>query len=556
MATGSNDLSSDHEHAVLDVLTNPKRLRALRRYRVITTPQAVLDRIARLAGRLTDAPIALLTLLGEEKQVILAGAGTDREALPAKPSVCRYTIASNEPVVVEDLSSDRRFADEYYVTGELHLRFYAGAPLTTSDGHRIGTLCVYDRESRTPRRDLSDDLEDLAETAMHVLEEGQYSLSDEPELTQTVLDHLPGIFYVVGRDGAMKRWNARFEDVTGYGPDELKGREALSFFEGEDRDRVEAAIREVFDDGATQVEASLIPRSGSPVPMIFTGVKTHVRGEPRLVGMGVDISAQKEKERELTEAKEDAEAARREATRQRKRAEEASASKSRFLAGVAHDLKTPVSAIRGYAQMLSRRLEGDPQAFVDRIDRAAKQITEMSDSLTEIARLQAGAIDVEPEPVDVACLLRGVHADLGAGEADPTFRLDLREGAPPARGHAGMLKRAVTNLAENALTYSGREDRVTLRLVVDARAQGDDAGPEHPHVVVEVEDTGPGIDPDFQERMFEPFARNAPETDGTGLGLAVSRELVEAMGGRLDVDSAPGEGTTVRITLPAGSGSG
>jgi PAS domain S-box-containing protein len=459
-------------------------------------------------------------------------------------------------MVVEDLSEDPRFADEYYVTGDLHLRFYAGAPLSTSDGYRIGTLCIYDREPRSPRADLLDDLEDLAGTAMDLLEQGQYSLSDQPQLTQTVLDHLPGIFYVVGPTGRMKRWNSTFEEVSGYVPQELDDRPALSFFAGEDRDRIERAIDRVFEIGSVQVEATFVPKSGEPVPMIFTGVQTRIGGEPRLVGMGVDISEQKRKEKQLKAAKESAEAARREADRQRERAETASASKSRFLAGVAHDLKTPVSTIRSYAQVLARRLEGEVAEFARGIDEAAAQVGEMGTSLTEIARLRGGTIDLDLDRVDTAGLLQEVHADLvpKAEAAEIDFRLDLPEASRPVWAHRGMLKRALVNLADNALTYSRAGDAAILRAV--GGTADDPAGDGSQAVHLEIEDTGPGIDPDVQDELFQPFVRNAPDTDGTGLGLAVAEELVEAMEGQIEMESTPGEGTRFRIVLPAARAAG
>jgi signal transduction histidine kinase len=272
--------------------------------------------------------------------------------------------------------------------------------------------------------------------------------------------------------------------------------------------------------------------------------------------MGVDISEQKRKEKQLKEAKESAEAARREADRQRERAETASASKSRFLAGVAHDLKTPVSTIRSYAQVLARRLEGEVAAFARGIDEAAAQVGEMGTSLTEIARLRGGTIDLDLDRIDTAELLSEVHADLvpKAEAAEIDFRLDLPDASMPVWAHRGMLKRAVVNLADNALTYSRAGDAATLRAVVGAAE--DPAGDGSQAVHLEIEDTGPGIDPDVQDELFQPFVRNAPDTDGTGLGLAVAEELVEAMEGHIEMESTPGEGTRFRIVLPAARAAG
>jgi PAS domain S-box-containing protein len=529
----------------LDALTNPERLRALRRYDVIGTPQEDLDRLTRLAARLYDAPIALLTLLGDERQLFISAQGTDLDEAPARPSVCRATIATSGPMVVENLADDERFADQYYVTGDLHLRFYAGAPLTTLDGHRIGTLCVYDVEPRTPDPELLGHLQDLADMGMEALERDQFSIGVPSELSQTVLDHLPGIFYVVDDDGRLRRWNARFQEVSGYTDDALEGRPAVSFFRGDDRETVEAAVREVFEEGSVTVEADFTTAQGASVPMLFTGVRTRIGGETRLVGMGVDISERKAYERQLKEAKEAAEAARREAERQGRRAEEASASKSRFLAGVAHDLKSPVSAVSGFAEILSQKLSGAEAEHAQRIQRAARQINAMAESLTELARLEQGELDLEVGPVDVPALVEQVLEDHRARIEQVGADVRAAVEAPArARANESALRRCVANLLENALTYAGAGEDIVLR------ARPNDA-PDDDAVLLTVEDSGPGIDPDFMDRLFEPFARNAPDTDGTGLGLAVTAELVRAMDGTIDVDSEPGRGTAFQIRLPA-----
>jgi signal transduction histidine kinase len=261
--------------------------------------------------------------------------------------------------------------------------------------------------------------------------------------------------------------------------------------------------------------------------------------------MGVDISERKAYERQLKEAKEAAEAARREAERQGRRAEEASASKSRFLAGVAHDLKSPVSAVSGFAEILSQKLSGAEAEHAQRIQRAARQINAMAESLTELARLEQGELDLEVGPVDVPALVEQVLEDHRARIEQVGADVRAAVEAPArARANESALRRCVANLLENALTYAGAGEDIVLR------ARPNDA-PDDDAVLLTVEDSGPGIDPDFMDRLFEPFARNAPDTDGTGLGLAVTAELVRAMDGTIDVDSEPGRGTAFQIRLPA-----
>jgi PAS domain S-box-containing protein len=519
-----------------DILTNPERLRALRRYKVIGTPQAHLDRFTRLVTQLYEAPIGLLTLLGDERQHFVAKKGTDLDGVPARPAVCRATVAKGEPLVVENLAADPRFSGAYYVTGDLDLRFYAGAPMTTSDGHPIGTLCVYDTRPRSPDPTLKTHLRDLADMAMEALERDQFAYGDQPELNQTVLDHLPGIFYVLGPDGRLRKWNSRFEALSGLSADEVEGRPGTDFFRGDDRARVEAAIEQGFEAGSVTVEANFAGKSDEETPMLLTGVRTRLRGEPRLVGMGIDISERRQRERELRAAKEEAE-------RLRRRAEEASRSKSYFLRGVAHDLRAPISSVELTAAALTETLGGENAERAWRIRRALKQVEEMADMLTELARLDSGELDLEKAPVAVGPLVEAVADDLRPAAREGDIELVVEAEAVWGRAHESSLRRALLNLGENAVAYSAAGDTVTLRAHIASST------PET--VVLAVDDTGPGIDPDFQDRLFDPFARDAPDTEGSGLGLTVTKELVEAMDGTIDVESTLGDGTTIRIHLPA-----
>lgn len=529
--------------SALTVLTNRERLDALKRHRVIGTSQKHLDRLPRLASRLYEAPIALLTLLGDEKQRFISAVGTDLDGVPARPSVCRYTVATGRPLVVEDLSEDDRFADEYYVTGDLHLRFYAGAPMETSDGHRIGTLCVYDVEPRSPAPGLKTHLQDLADMAIEALERDQFSLGDEPYLSQTVLDHLPGIFYVTDTDGRLRRWNARFASVAGYDDEELDGRPGPSFFPESERPRIRSAVETVFESGSVTVEAPFLTKDGETIPMILTGVRMEVHGKARLVGMGVDISERKQRERQLQEAKDAAEAAREEAERARQRAEKASRSKSQFLRGVAHDLKTPITAIEMSATVLAETLDDDEADRARRIGLQAGRVDKMIDQLVKLAELEEGEMELATEPVAPAPVAEQVVAGLEERARREGIELRVRSGSQRSpiemHAHESSLHRVLQNLVENALDYCERGDEVTVRVA-----------PEHGGAVITVEDTGPGIATKDQRDLFKPFARGEEEGTGAGLGLAITNELVEAMGGTVGVQSEPGEGTTFSVRLP------
>ncbi len=148
------------------------RLTTLRRYAILDTDrEAVFDRIASLAARQFKVPIALVSLVDEDRQWFKAACGLDVRETPRDPAFCAHAILGDEVFVVADATQDDRFSDNPFVTGEFHLRFYAGAPLKTPSGHKIGTLCLIDRE---PRHDFTAEdaalLEDLAAVVVDQIE--------------------------------------------------------------------------------------------------------------------------------------------------------------------------------------------------------------------------------------------------------------------------------------------------------------------------------------------------------------------------------------------------
>jgi GAF domain-containing protein len=139
------------------------RLEALRALELLDTPQEErFDRITRTARRLLDVPISLVTLIDADRQWFKSCQGVDLRETPRDTSFCGHAILRAAPFVIPDAARDRRFADNPLVTEPPHVRFYAGIPVTSLSGHRIGTLCVIDTEPREPSEEDLDGLVDLA----------------------------------------------------------------------------------------------------------------------------------------------------------------------------------------------------------------------------------------------------------------------------------------------------------------------------------------------------------------------------------------------------------
>lgn len=171
-ATG---LAPDKEQARLD---------ALARYAILDTPrEEAFDRITALTARLMAAQVAMVSFVDADRVWLKSTHGIDLTELSRETAMCSMTITQNDPYLVTDLSADPKWRDSPLVNSDLEIRFYAGAPLTTADGHNLGTLCALDRAPRKASADELQTLKDLASIAMNQLELRLTALRDEPPAT-------------------------------------------------------------------------------------------------------------------------------------------------------------------------------------------------------------------------------------------------------------------------------------------------------------------------------------------------------------------------------------
>jgi signal transduction histidine kinase len=239
-----------------------------------------------------------------------------------------------------------------------------------------------------------------------------------------------------------------------------------------------------------------------------------------------------------------------EAQRAQAAAEAASQAKSMFLATMSHELRTPLNAILGYAQLLhmgsaSRNDPPEMLAQLERILGAGRHLTTLISNVLDFSKIEQGKIDISLSPID-PCALASEAADL----VDPlmrrqhnTLRMICQPDIGPIVSDGPKLRQVLFNLLSNAAKFT-ESGSVTLRVSRASPAA----------IVFEVSDTGIGIAPDQLRKLFQPFSQvDASVTrrfEGTGLGLALSRQLCLALGGDITVESAPGVGSTFRVHLP------
>ncbi|MEZ5465604.1 MAG: ATP-binding protein [Lysobacteraceae bacterium] len=229
----------------------------------------------------------------------------------------------------------------------------------------------------------------------------------------------------------------------------------------------------------------------------------------------------------------------------------ASAAKSAFLASMSHEIRTPMNALYGYSELLAKTPDS-PRAreYIRAIQTSGEALMALINDILDLSRIEAGKLALDPEPVEVRGLMDSTLAVFTQPAA--TKQLQLSGHVAPAVPHALMLdsarlRQVLMNLVSNAVKYT---DVGAVRLSIHSVAGSDE---EHVHLVIEVSDTGIGMDADKQRRLFEPFYRGdedaIAEREGTGLGLAIVRKLLELMNGKVSVKSEPGRGSAFRVTL-------
>lgn len=243
-----------------------------------------------------------------------------------------------------------------------------------------------------------------------------------------------------------------------------------------------------------------------------------------------------------------------EAERRRAEVEELAATKARLIRGISHDLKNPIGALDGYAELLEMGVKGqlnpDQLAYVQRIRRGGHSMLEIIEGLLELARTESGQIAVECRPTDVARVALEAAEDYRASihVAGMELDIELPQELPVIETDAKRVRAILGNLLSNAIKYTPAGSRVTVRAAVRS---GGRAPGEGDWVTVDVVDTGCGIPVEDQERIFEEFQRLEPDrARGAGIGLAISRRIARLLGGDLTVRSVPGEGSTFSLWLP------
>ena len=240
-------------------------------------------------------------------------------------------------------------------------------------------------------------------------------------------------------------------------------------------------------------------------------------------------------------------------TIEKERAEIAGREKSAFLANMSHEIRTPMNAILGFSDLLDREgLSDQQQTYVHHIRGAGQSLIQLINDILDLSKVEAGMLELHPEPTDVREVCEFVRSMLAQGAARKglTLEVDVAPALPKAvLIDRSRLRQILVNLAGNAVKFT-EHGRVKLSATWESNV----ADRRRVHLIFEVSDSGVGIPAQRQAQIFEPFvqadATRDAERQGTGLGLAIVNRLATAMGGTVGVESTVGRGTVFRVHFP------
>ena len=485
-------------------------------------PAAVLAEVVQQAPVLLGADACTVRTLEDDELVVSAASGEGAEEavgsrVSATARLSGDVFQSRSPLAVEDVTADERLAgaDPFLLVG---YAAFLGVPLSGPEGTLAGVLSVYARKPRMWRPEEVEALLALAGNTSAALANAElYSrVSLEKERSVAILANIADGIVAVDRDGQVVLWNSAAEEISGVPQEEAIGRTTVQVLQRQ----LESA-----DAGMPSGQRLIsIMRGGEEV---WLSLSEAVMRDPLGAVAGRifafrDISA----DRMVEQVKSD------------------------FVAAVSHELRTPLTSIYGFAETLLRQDipfgEEERRTFLGYIASESERLTEIVDQLLNVARLDAGDLQVELGRIDVGSVVSELVETVEESGVmnGHRFEIDLPDEPLAAEADPDKVRQVFNILVENALRYSPGGGTVT----VGARRSDD-------RVEVRVADEGIGIPAAERERIFRKFYRaESAARDGaagTGLGLFIAKELVTAMGGRIWVESTEGEGSSFSFELPA-----
>ncbi|HET7833258.1 MAG TPA: PAS domain S-box protein [Gallionella sp.] len=433
-----------------------------------------------------------------------------------------------------------------------------GETITNHESERIrkGGSLIHVAESLSPIKDTLGNIIGISAvtrdiTEKKLLEERMHQAS---VYNRSLIEASVDPMVTISPEGKITDVNAATERMTGKGRAELIGTDFSDYFTEPDKAR--AGYQQVLRDGAVTDYPLAIRHREGHITEVMYNASLYRDESGKMIGVFAaarDVTERNKAEEELRRYKDHLEEEVQQRTADlvlaRNSAETANRAKSAFLANMSHELRTPLNAILGFSSLMRKdpQLSESLRQNLDIINRSGEHLLALINDVLEMAKVEAGRVKLESAPFDLGSMVRDVTDMMQerAGEKGLQLVIDQSSRFPRyINGDEARLRQVLINLLGNAVKFT-EQGGVTLRL----RTKKDN---NMPFLQIEIEDTGPGIAKEDQQRIFEPFVQLGEHggSKGTGLGLAITRQFVQLMGGSISLDSMAGKGSLFRVEVP------
>jgi PAS domain S-box-containing protein len=510
-----------------------QRIAALRSLMILDTPREErFDRITRLATVLFHVPISLISLIEEERQWFKSCQGLEATETPRWISFCAHTILHDEILIVPDARLDERFAHNPLVLGKPFIRFYAGCPIHDIDGNRLGTFCIIDQVPRHMSEAEQQALKDMGIWVDHEINATRLSQAfiaqhESEARLRACMESTSEAMLLVSPDHHLLTANQRFSEFFGIPIEKVIGQGGNSIAPLLERtfanpEHVRSLTVDMVSD--TQQHYTTFIQQRWPQARELELFSTPVYSGSQHIGRLFtfrDVTHERELDRMKTE----------------------------FVSQVSHELRSPLTAIKGYIDLFveghTGPLSPTQQHLLTIVQSNTDQLISLINDLLDLSRIEAGHFELRRSMVDIQPIIQNVMELLQPQFAfkQQTLTLQQQKPLPPTLADAGRIAQVLTNILSNAHKYTPVGGKITITTHSD----------EH-YIVIDIEDNGIGLAREEQAHIFTKFYRSQhglnEASNGAGLGLAISRSIVEAHHGKIAVTSTVGQGSTFSILLP------
>lgn len=398
----------------------------------------------------------------------------------------------------------------------------------------LGVLTARYAEALSRRNDLEHQLRQLNEQLEQHVAERTAEVHEQYQRNEVILQTTPEGFFSADTSGRIHDTNPAFCKMLGYSEEELLQLSIADIEAQENSEQVAAHIDKVMKQGTDTFETVHRRKDGSTLDVEISTSVVAFGQEIMFYAFARDISERKRAVQVLIQT--------------RNEAERANAAKSEFLSRMSHELRTPLNAIIGFTQVLqhdkNKSLSEAQHEQLNEVSVAGYHLLSLVNEVLDLSRIESGYLDVQQNTVLLAPVVESCVAQIGPLATTHSVSIAVNVDKSSVIADESRLKQVILNLLSNAIKYNHKGGKVQIQSYVTKSGA----------VRVVVKDTGRGIATEDLPRLFRPFERLSPAYDGiegTGIGLSLSKCLVEAMGGGIHVKSKLSEGSTFWFSLEA-----